>query len=193
MPPNIHQAVSMAISKWISIFTCSHGTQVSFHRLGVESSGTPKRLSLTLVACTLTRMSRYGVRMSARPAATLHAPTPTFRIEVGYSSAVYTGIIVLPALIVNFPAGNRGYCSCSGRFWGQQQQQQQHALCIRTDHDKCDFEPHHIRLTFDECGTEAGQTSTKERGAEKPLLSDPPNNKNGNRNCRHLHEPSQSL
>lgn len=41
--------------------------------------------------------------MSARPAATLHAPTPAFRIDVGYSSAVYTGIIVLPALIVNLP------------------------------------------------------------------------------------------
>lgn len=37
------------------------------------------------------------------PAAMLHAPTPAFRMAVGYSSAVYTGIIVLPALIVNLP------------------------------------------------------------------------------------------
>jgi hypothetical protein len=36
----------------------------------------------------LTNNDRFGVRMRANPAATLHAPTPTFRIAVGYNSAV---------------------------------------------------------------------------------------------------------
>lgn len=43
------------------------------------------------------------LRTSANPAATLQAPTPMLRIDVGYNSAVYTGMMVLPALIVNFP------------------------------------------------------------------------------------------
>lgn len=54
--------------------------------------------------------------MSANPAATLQAPTPIFLIAVGYSSAVYTGIIVLPALIVNFPkikSNQRNYLNFS--------------------------------------------------------------------------------
>ena len=50
-----------------------------------------------------TNSESAGVRMSAMPAATLHAPTPMFLIDVGYNSAVYVGIIVFPALIVNFP------------------------------------------------------------------------------------------
>lgn len=51
----------------------------------------------------LTSSDRYGVRIKAKPAATLQAPTPTLRMGVGYSSAVYTGIMVLPALMVNLP------------------------------------------------------------------------------------------
>jgi len=35
-----------------------------------------------------TNSERAGVRISAMPAATLHAPTPMFLIDVGYSSAV---------------------------------------------------------------------------------------------------------
>lgn len=130
-------------------------------------------------------MSKYGVRMSASPAATLHAPTPTFRIEVGYNSAVYTGIIVLPALIVNLPANRIGKMGilihsslpCNGL----------------TDHNKGDFEPHEIRLSFHKSSAEARQPSTKECGTEEPLLSYPPNNENRNRNCGHLNQPGQSL
>lgn len=48
-------------------------------------------------------IDEFNKLTSAKPAATLHAPTPIFLIDVGYSSAVYTGMIVLPALIVNFP------------------------------------------------------------------------------------------
>lgn len=55
----------------------------------------------------LTNNDKYGVEMRATPAATLQAPTPAFLIAVGYSSAVYTGIIVFPALIVNFPVKKR--------------------------------------------------------------------------------------
>lgn len=51
----------------------------------------------------LTNRERYGVKTRANPAATLQAPTPTLRIAVGYNSAVYTGIMVFPALIVNLP------------------------------------------------------------------------------------------
>lgn len=48
-------------------------------------------------------MDKYGVKIRAKPAATLQAPTPMFLIDVGYNSAVYTGMIVFPALIVNLP------------------------------------------------------------------------------------------
>jgi hypothetical protein len=51
----------------------------------------------------LTNSDSAGVRIKAIPAATLHAPTPMFLIDVGYSSAVYVGMIVFPALIVNLP------------------------------------------------------------------------------------------
>lgn len=50
-----------------------------------------------------TKSDKYGTIIKATPAATLQAPTPAFRIAVGYNSAVYTGITVFPALIVNFP------------------------------------------------------------------------------------------
>lgn len=50
-----------------------------------------------------TNSESAGVRISAMPAATLHAPTPMFLIDVGYNSAVYVGMMVFPALIVNFP------------------------------------------------------------------------------------------
>lgn len=58
----------------------------------------------------LTSIDRYGVKIKANPAATLHAPTPIFRIAVGYNSAVYTGMIVFPALIVNLPAIIQLHC-----------------------------------------------------------------------------------
>lgn len=45
----------------------------------------------------------YGTIINAKPAATLQAPTPAFRMAVGYNSAVYTGITVFPAEMVNFP------------------------------------------------------------------------------------------
>lgn len=51
----------------------------------------------------LTSNDKYGTIINAKPAAMLQAPTPAFRMAVGYSSAVYTGIIVFPALMVNFP------------------------------------------------------------------------------------------
>ena len=35
-----------------------------------------------------TNSESAGVRISAMPAATLHAPTPMFLIDVGYNSAV---------------------------------------------------------------------------------------------------------
>lgn len=41
--------------------------------------------------------------MRAMPAGTLDDPTPKFRITVGKSSAVYTGIITLDEDIVNLP------------------------------------------------------------------------------------------
>lgn len=40
--------------------------------------------------------------MSATPAETLLAPTPIFRIVVGYNSAVKTGITALDELIEHF-------------------------------------------------------------------------------------------
>lgn len=56
---------------------------------------------------------------------------------MGYISAVYVGMIVLPALMVNFP-GSAGVKSlCEKRI---------RAKLIEwepTDHDKCDFEPEH--------------------------------------------------
>lgn len=51
----------------------------------------------------LTSNDKYGTIINAKPAAMLQAPTPAFRMAVGYNSAVYTGIIVFPALMVNFP------------------------------------------------------------------------------------------
>lgn len=54
-----------------------------------------------------TKRDKYGTMIKATPAATLQAPTPAFRMAVGYNSAVYTGITVFPALIVNFPIAKR--------------------------------------------------------------------------------------
>lgn len=56
-----------------------------------------------MIKSNFTSIDKYGVKIKAKPAATLHAPTPAFLIAVGYISAVYTGIIVLAALTVNFP------------------------------------------------------------------------------------------
>lgn len=56
-----------------------------------------------MIESNFTSIDKYGVKIKAKPAATLHAPTPAFLIAVGYISAVYTGIIVLAALTVNFP------------------------------------------------------------------------------------------
>lgn len=114
--PKRLDAVSKVINQWPPTVFCLNEKLGSKYRFknsfvlftnsdnaGVRTCGQKRKKVFRM--CNLTRVFLFHT--SANPAAPLQAPTPIFRIDVGYNSAVYTGIIVLPALIVNFPKRQR--------------------------------------------------------------------------------------